>query len=72
MIPYNPKSWWGLIFKFHKSDTFRLLAPAMVTVALYSAGVAYGYDIYDDTVLQRFKGTAVVHSLLGFVISLLL
>jgi putative membrane protein len=69
MIQYDPKSWWGLIFKFHKSDTFRLLAPAMLTVALYSGSVAYAYD---ELVVQRFEGTALVHSLLGFVISLLL
>ena len=41
MINYDPKSWWGLIFKFHKSDTFRRLLPAMVSVALFGAAIAY-------------------------------
>lgn len=69
MIQYNPKSWWGLIFKFHRSDTFRVLAPAMVTVALYSGGIAY---VYESGLVPAFQGTTLVHTLLGFVISLLL
>jgi putative membrane protein len=69
VITYNPKSWWGLIFKFHKSDTFRRLLPAMGTVALYAAGIAY----LDREVWPKHLGsTTAVHSLLGFVISLLL
>lgn len=69
MIHYNPKSWWGLIFKFHKSDTFRILLPAMITVAIFSAGVAY---VHHEILFDRLRGTSLVHSLLGFVISLLL
>lgn len=69
MIAYDPKSWWGLIFKFHKSDTFRMLLPAMMSVALYSAAVAY---VDYEVLLDRFRGTSLVHSLLGFIISLLL
>ncbi|QSA98024.1 bestrophin family protein [Methylococcus sp. EFPC2] len=69
MINYNPKSWWGLIFKFHKSDTFRQLLPAMATVALYSGGIAYLEQI---VLFDQWRGTTLVHSLLGFVISLLL
>ncbi len=69
MIQYNPKSWWGLIFKFHRSDTFRVLAPAMLTVALYTGLVAYAYEA---RLVPAFQGTTLVHSLLGFVISLLL
>jgi putative membrane protein len=69
VINYNPKSWWGLIFKFHKSDTFRRLLPAMTTVASFTAVVAY---IDRDLLPEEFRGTNLVHSLLGFVISLLL
>jgi putative membrane protein len=69
MIAYNPKSWWGLIFKFHKSDTFRRLLPAMATIALYAAGIAYvDREVWPD----YLRATTAVHSLLGFVISLLL
>lgn len=69
MIAYNPKSWWGLIFQFHKSDTFRRLLPAMVTVALYAAAIAVvDLEVWPN----HLRSTTVVHSLLGFVISLLL
>lgn len=69
MINYNPKSWWGLVFKFHKSDTFRRLLPAMCSVALYAAAIAY---LDQEVWPHRLESTAVVHSLLGFIISLLL
>ena len=69
MVSYDPKSWWGLIFQFHKSDTFRRLLPAMLSVALFNAAIAY----LDDRFLgDSVKGTSLVHSLLGFIISLLL
>ncbi len=69
MISYDPKSWWGLIFKFHKSDTFRRLLPAMSSLAVYNVLVVY----LDFTFLaDLFPGTSLVHSLLGFVLSLLL
>jgi putative membrane protein len=69
MIKYDPKSWWGLIFRFHKSDTFRRLLPAMLTIALFDGAVAYiDRDLWPD----YLRSTTVVHTLLGFVISLLL
>jgi putative membrane protein len=69
MVSYDPKSWWGLIFQFHKSDTFRRLLPAMTSVALFNALVVYVDDSFFSATL---KGTSLVHSLLGFIISLLL
>ncbi len=69
MIDYNPKSWWKLIFMFHKSDTFRVLSPAMAGIAVYTGLVAYlELEIFH----AQFKNTTVVHSLIGFVLSLLL
>lgn len=69
MIDYNPKSWWKLIFMFHKSDTFRFLLPAMFGIALYTAIVAY---LELEVFHSQFKNTTVVHSLVGFVLSMLL
>lgn len=69
MITYNPKDWWKLIFAFHRSDSFRLLLPGMIAVALYTAGVAY---IENDLLHATFKNTTLVHSLVGFVLSMLL
>lgn len=69
MIQYNPKEWFGLIFRFHKSDTFRILFPAMLCLGLYSGVVTF---LMLDFFEFKIKSTPVVHSLLGFVISLLL
>jgi ion channel-forming bestrophin family protein len=69
MVDYNPKTWWKLIFMFHKSDTFRMLIPAMAGVAIYTGFIAY---IENDIFHAHFKTTTVVHSLVGFILSLLL
>jgi putative membrane protein len=69
MVQYNPKNWFGLIFQFHKSDTFRKLAGMMFLIALFSYGVAY---VEIEVLKMKFKTTSIIHSLLGFVISLLL
>ena len=68
MQQYNPKDWFGLIFKFHKSDTFRKLIWVMLSLAVYS-----GFVIYLEIEVLNIEFTStVMHSLLGFVISLLL
>ena len=68
MQHYNPKDWFGLIFKFHKSDTFRKLIWVMLSLAVYS-----GLVIYLEMEVFRMQFTStIMHSLLGFVISLLL
>ena len=41
MIIYNPKDWWKLIFAFHKSDTFRMMLPGIIGVAVFTGIVAY-------------------------------
>ncbi|HET6227095.1 MAG TPA: bestrophin family protein [Bacteroidia bacterium] len=68
MKAYNPRHWFKLIFNFHKSDSIRLLIPAIVGLGLFSACISYlqveGY--------VHLRNTMVMHSLLGFVISLLL
>lgn len=69
MILYNPRNWFGLIFHFHKSDTFRQLGGMMCVIAFFSFSVAY---VEIELLQMKFKTTTIVHSLLGFVISLLL
>lgn len=69
MIKYNPKEWFSLIFKFHKSDTFRILLPSMISIAVYAFVIAYlELEVWN----LRYKTSTAIHSLLGFVISLLL
>jgi putative membrane protein len=69
MKAYNPKHWSSLIFSFHKSDSFRQLIPAMLGLVLLSSILCY-IDV--ELKLVTFRSTTVMHSLLGFVISLLL
>ena len=69
MIRYNPKDWFSLIFRFHQSDTFRVLLPAMVCIGCYAGGVAY---LETEVWELPQKSSSVMHSLLGFVISLML
>ena len=69
MITYNPKDWWKLIFAFHRSDSFRMLLPGMVAVGIYTAAVAY---LETQLFHVTFRNTTVVHSLIGFVLSMLL
>lgn len=69
MVTYNPKDWFALIVKFHKSDTFRILLPSIISMGIYSAIIVY-------TELHFFhiesKNPTVMHSILGFVLSMLL
>ncbi len=69
MITYNPKDWWKLIFAFHRSDSFRVLLPGMTAVALYTSGIAY---LENDLLHVTFRNTTVVHTLIGFVLSMML
>lgn len=70
MFSYNPKDWWKLIFYFHKADTFRKLLPAMLGIMAYTAIFAYlENDVFHFLPL---KNPLAVHSLVGFVLSLLL
>ena len=69
MITYNPKDWWKLIFAFHRSDTFRVLLPGMIAVALYTALVAW---LENEVLHVTSRNSTLVHSLVGFVLSLLL
>jgi putative membrane protein len=73
MIQYNPKDWLSFIFRFHKSDTFRKLLPMILLISIYSGAITFAeinYWKWDDK--NQIKNIVVMHSLLGFVISLLL
>nr|WP_295928443.1 bestrophin family ion channel [uncultured Dyadobacter sp.] len=73
MIDYNPKEWFRYIFYFQKADTVRKLAPMILTMAVYSSVVAYIIIIHlKITENNDLKNISLMHSLLGFVISMLL
>jgi putative membrane protein len=73
MVKYNTKDWITFIFRFHQSDTFRKLLPLMVLIGVYSGLVCFleeeVFHLGEDSLV---KNISVMHSMLGFVISLLL
>lgn len=69
MVIYNPRDWFGLIFKFHKAETFRKLFWVMLFLAVFTLVVVY---VEIDIFHLKYASTTLIHSLLGFVISLLL
>ena len=70
MIQYNPKNWFSLILSFHKSDTLKKLSPVLVMYAILTFVVVY-IELHHKEWFT-FKSTTQIHSLLGFVIGLLL
>jgi ion channel-forming bestrophin family protein len=73
MIKYKNTDWWTFIFRFHRTDTFRQLLPLIITIGLYSAAVCYiELNYINDGENALIKNLTMMHSLLGFVISLLL
>ena len=69
MVSYNPRHWFSIIFQLHKSDTARQLFPTSMALALV-VGVFCYVDM--EWFGLRVRGTMVMHSLIGFVISMLL
>ena len=73
MLEYNPKDWLTFIFRLHKSDTFRQLAPMLVVMCIYSGVVAYlELEYWQLSDKSYVKNIPVMHSMLGFAISMLL
>jgi putative membrane protein len=73
MVLYNPKEWIFAIFRFHKADTFRTLFSSLIIICLYSWGIVYLETEYlklGET--DHAKNITIMHSLLGFAISMLL
>ncbi|MGE0566700.1 MAG: bestrophin family protein [Bacteroidia bacterium] len=69
MISYNPKDWFKLITQFRKNDTFVQLIPSMLGIGILSAIVVL-LELY--VWHWSYKNITVVHSILGFVLSMLL
>ena len=69
MVTYNPKDWFTLIIQFHKSDTFRRLFWSLMSIGLYAAAIVY-FEV--NFIHLNTKNPTVMHSILGFVLSMLL
>ena len=73
MITYNPKDWLLAIFRFHKADTFRALFPLLMCIGIYAGGIVFlEIKILHWSDKNHAKNITIMHSLLGFAISMLL
>ncbi len=73
MINYNPKDWFTFIFRFHKADTFRKLFPLIIGICIYSWLITFlEIRVLKLSENSHLKNIPVMHSLLGFAISMLL
>lgn len=72
MINYNPKDWFRFIITFNPADTVRKLLPALIGVGIYSFIVVYIIERMGLSDNIHLKNLSLMHTLLSFVISLLL
>lgn len=73
MRVYNTKHFIKILFSLHKSDTLKILFPTMLLVGVYSYGVQYlEVEYFHLTSKSGISNVGMIHSLLGFVLSLLL
>jgi len=70
---HNTKNWLEPLIKFHRADTFRKLFFFILFVGLYTFGITYLETHFNTLVSSDFiKNIPIMHSLLGFAISMLL
>lgn len=73
MISYNTKDWFTFLFRFHKADTFRQLLPLLIGISVYSGIIAWlELDYWKLSEKNYVRNIPVLHTLLGFAISMLL
>ena len=73
MVSYNTKDWFTFIFRIHKADTVRKLAPLIFGICVYAAVIAYlELEYWKLSDKSYVRNIPVMHSLLGFAISMLL
>lgn len=73
MIAEDSSKWLRPVFEFHKADTFRKLLPMMLLMSFITAGFVWlelQYLHLRDS--HPLKNVTLMHSLLGFAISMLL
>ncbi|QJW91104.1 hypothetical protein HNV11_17830 [Spirosoma taeanense] len=72
MVDYNPKEWLQFILAFNRADTVRKLLPALIGVGIYSFVVVHLIEIVGFSDNLHLKNLSILHTLLSFVISMLL
>lgn len=72
MVNYNPKDWFRFIITFNRADTVRKLLPVLVAVGVYSFIIVHLLELFDLSENPHLKNFSLMHTLLSFVISMLL
>ena len=73
MINYNPKEWFTFIFRLHKAETLVKLKWMLLSIAIYASLVVFiEQNIFHVVKANHINNIIALHSMLGFVISLLL
>ena len=73
MKVYDTKDWVQFIFLIPKSDTLFRLAPLLLVILFYSLGIAYlELEYFKIGTNSWVKNLPLMHSLLSFVMSMLL
>jgi putative membrane protein len=69
MVEYDSKNWVKVLFSLHKTHVLQTLLPSVFLLGLYTGLFIFGYRYISHEIV---KGTTVIHSLLGFVLGLML
>ncbi len=72
MVNYNQKDWFRFIITFNRADTVRKLLPLLVGIGVYSFVVVLIIELLNLTDNPHLKNLSLMHTLLSFVISMLL
>ncbi len=73
MRAYNTKNFLKILISLHKSDTLKILFPTIILVGIYCYGVYYlEVEYLHLNSKSSISNIGMIHSLLGFVLSLLL
>ncbi len=73
MRAYNTKNFLKILISLHKSDTLKVLFPTILLVGIYCYGVYYlEVEYLHLNSKSSISNIGMIHSLLGFVLSLLL
>lgn len=73
MRVYDSKQWIKSLFSFANGDTVKPLLPGMISIGVYSSLVIYlQLEVLDIDKNSPVKNITMLHTLLGFVLSLLL
>lgn len=69
MIEYSSKHWLSVIFDFHKTHIIKILFPSVLAMGVYTGIFIWTFQYLFHTLKI---GSTSIHSLLGFVLGLLL